>query len=328
MFLSIFMAMNNVITLITIRKCASELKLDTCYLKHTTSDEGTEFYTYYYGKCDSGEKCFLAGEAYKCMTPKRLLRLNEECVVGSECESGLCKNEKCSYSEEGEPCGYNQCGPGLYCKKQTNSEDVEYVCAKSSLENEYCSDDNKCVPYLECGNDSKCVKKFSLEDGTETRSDDACKSGFATDIFGGDKSVCASVTVNDECDSKQKCTLIYSAGDEVKERETSCDSIIVGKTLRYICIYDSASPERKQYIKLYKERFEELNKEELLEIEDYKSLDSKEVKKAYVMYYYLSKLFYADQCVIDYYMAEEGLNSQGMISFKKILLIGLIVLLI
>ena len=57
MFISIFMVMNNLITGVTIRKCTSELELDTCYLYYNTIENGKSITTEYYGTCDSGEKC-------------------------------------------------------------------------------------------------------------------------------------------------------------------------------------------------------------------------------------------------------------------------------
>ena len=51
----------------------------------------------------------------------------------------------------------------------------------------------------------------------------------------------------------------------------------------------------KMYWMLYRERFAELEDEDLKKIEDYDSLDSKEIKKVNVMYSYNFRILGAEQ---------------------------------
>ena len=80
-----------------------------------------------------------------------------------------------------------------------------------------------------------------------------------------------------------------------------------------------------EYIELYREKLEELDDDDLKDIDDYDTLDSSKIAKAFYKAWLRIEFLDAEQCVIDYYMNSA---SQGMISLKKILLIGLVALLI
>ena len=80
-----------------------------------------------------------------------------------------------------------------------------------------------------------------------------------------------------------------------------------------------------EFIRLYKEKFEELEEEKPEGIENYYTFNSKDILETYVKYSNRPYLLDGEQCVIDYYMSSV---SQGKISLKKILFIGLIALLI
>ena len=324
MFLSIFMVLNKVITDdITIRTCASKLELDTCYFESYVTEDGVEKYIEYYGECKSGEICSFAGFAYKCISPKFLLKLNKDCVINDECQSNLCKDGKCSESNVGEPCTSNrQCGKGFYCKDEDNDSKV---CAKYAYEGETCGNGIECIPYLACGKD-KCVKKFSLENGEETHDHNACKSGVAEYFDSG--YICTEITVTNKCSTEDICVLEYKHGEKKSEGECDCTYTSDGK---YECDYEDGSPEMQEYMTLYKKKFEELKEEDLEEIENYNTLDSEDLMEAYVKYDKSPKLRGAEQCVIDYYVSQESLEFQSFqrtISLKKILLIGLMAFLI
>ena len=197
--------MNNLITAESIitRTCASKLELDTCYLESKTFDGKDELVTQYYGKCKSNEICVettfgeIGGFGHKCVKVKSLLKLEKDCVAKGECQSGVCKDNKCSYLNSGDVCSNDiNCGNGLYCKRMYSQEylDGSYgVCTEYVPEGGNCSDD-ECKPYLACGTDNKCVKKFSLDDGDETVESSACKSGFSDSHSG--KNICISVIVD------------------------------------------------------------------------------------------------------------------------------------
>ena len=325
MFFSIFMILNNVITEeITIKTCASKLELDTCHFESYVIENGVVKNVKYYGECKSGEICSPAGFAYKCVSPKYLLKLNKDCVLNDECQSGLCKEGKCSESSVGEPCTSNrQCGgKGFYCKDE---DDYSKVCAKYAYDGETCGDGIECIPYLACGKD-KCIKKYSLENGEETHDHYACKSGVAENLGSG--YICTDITVTNKCSTENTCLMEYKYGDKKKEIYCDCEYTSDGK---YECDYQDGSLEMQEYMKLYKEKFEELKEEDLEEIENYYTLDSEDLMEAYVKYQESPKLKAAEQCVIDYYVSEKSLEFQSFqrtISLKKTLLIGLIALLI
>ena len=105
------------------------------------------------------------------MKVKYLLKQDEDCIVNEECKSGICKNKICSYINDGDVCdGSEQCAKGSRCSYPPSSDgESERICRKYALENEACDNDSlKCLPYLTCGTDNKCVKKYSLEDGAKT----------------------------------------------------------------------------------------------------------------------------------------------------------------
>ena len=324
MFLSIFMALNNVISAyITIRTCASKLELDTCFLESQVIEDGVEKNIEYYGECKSGEICAPAGSFAKCVSRKYLLKLNKDCVTNGECQSNLCKDNKCSELSVGDDClTSEQCGKGFYCKEEDNDSKV---CAKYAYEGETCGNGIKCIPYLACGKD-KCVKKFSLENGEETHDHNACKSGVAYDLGSGN--ICTEIKFTNKCSTEDKCVLEYKHGEKKIERDYYCTYTSDGK---YECDYEDGSPEMQEYMTLYKKKFEELKEEDLEEIENYNTLDSEDLMEAYVKYDKSPKLRGAEQCVIDYYVSQESLEFQSFqrtISLKKILLIGLMAFLI
>ena len=320
MFLSIFMVLNNLISAsTTIRTCASKLKLDTCYLSTTVTENDVDKYIKYYGACDSGEICAEIDDVYKCVSRKYLLKLNKDCIANEECQSQLCKENKCSELSAGDVCSSgNQCGKGLYCKRGENGK----VCTKYAAEGEACDNDTYCLPYLVCGGD-KCVKKFSLENGQATQDDYACQSGVTYDF--GKGTICTGFTVQDECSTKNECKVEYTYDGQNGKSNYGCRSTADGKS---VCGYSLGTPEMDEYIKQYKKKFEELDKEDLEEIENYDTLDSKDILEAYVKFENYPNLKNAEECVLNYYLSEMSESSQGMISLKKILLIGLIALFI
>ena len=323
MFLSIFMALNNLISAyITTRTCASKLELDTCMLESHVIEDGVRKIIEYYGECKSDEICAPAGSSAKCVSRKYLLKLNKDCVTNGECQSNLCKDNKCSELSVGEACFTSeQCGKGFYCREDNDDN----KCAKYASEGEICGNGIECLPYLACGGDI-CVKKFSLENGQKTRDNYACKSGVAENLDNG--YICTDIIVTDKCSDDDRCDIEYKYGDKKRDDDCECTYTSDGK---YECNYQDGSPAMIEYMTLYKEKFEELKEQELEEIENYDTLDSKDLMEAYVKYKNNPRLKAAEQCVIDFHISQDSLESQsslGIISLKKILLIGLCALLI
>ena len=60
-------------------KCASELEMDTCYLRETSGSDSI----IYMGACakgQSGQSCELVNDIGKCVTPEKLLDIDDSCV--------------------------------------------------------------------------------------------------------------------------------------------------------------------------------------------------------------------------------------------------------
>ncbi len=76
-------------------KCADELKLDTCYL-----ESGSDTYV---KACGKGKTCEQTeGGAYACVKRKNLLEEGDKCIVDEECQSGVCKDKKCTVLKDGD----------------------------------------------------------------------------------------------------------------------------------------------------------------------------------------------------------------------------------
>ena len=166
-FGSLFLLYNAEIT--KVYKCAKDLKADLC----SAFESKNEVETYYYKGCPKGQKCNYYCSKYV----DKELKEGKKCVIDSECKSGLCKNEKCSYIPDGDNCsGYSSsCGPKSYCK--------DNICTALETEGKLCEKSWNCVLGTICkisGNDNtyKCIKMFSMEDGVKANDQYLCKSGL------------------------------------------------------------------------------------------------------------------------------------------------------
>ena len=141
----------------------------------------------------------------------------------------------------------------------------------------------------------------------------------------GNSEICTDITVHDECSTKNRCTLEYTHNGQSIEKNNFCALASNGKS---VCGFYYGNPEMDEYIKQYKAILEKLDEEDLEKMENYGTLDSKDIFEAYIKFINYPELKDAEQCVIDHYVSRAYDSSQGMISLKKILLIGLIALLL
>ena len=243
-------------------KCAKDLKADLCYAKETNDDVTT----YYVKGCSKGKKCNI--DKGVCIKYKnKLLKEGKKCIIDSECQTGLCRNGKCSYLSDGDDCSnyydypdFDACGPKSYCKSG--------ICAKLEIEGNACQGNSKrCVLDTICGTTGedasnwenyKCIKMFSIEDGVTVSDKLMCKSGLT--------------------DDDEKCI----------KRETKTE-------------------EWDEYVKEYNKRLDKINDDEkrkITDIENRETLDNRNVAKKYVeadQYFYeiLEKAEDRD-CIKDY----------------------------
>ena len=172
-------------------KCADEIKLDTCYLEGT---EGETRVTYVKA-CGGGKVCTEEeyGNIGICVKPKELRNEDEKCTSPLECRSGICTDNKCAIKKENDACKKDdECGKSAVCKGTEDSK----VCKPLSGKNGECTNEYHCQIGLTCSN-NKCIEHFSLDVGSVTDDDYACKTGKKQ----GNK--CATyTTVDSKCVSK------------------------------------------------------------------------------------------------------------------------------
>ena len=143
-----------------IYKCASDLKVDTCYFKDYQSTESLDTYTYYVNACPKGKYCIELSDkgnedgilVNQCMKKKHYLDEGDKCAIGSECKSGVCTDNKCVTYEEGHTCSSSkECKTGLYCK----TNDKANACTKYLKKGDSCKE-GTCRPGLECSH-GQCI---------------------------------------------------------------------------------------------------------------------------------------------------------------------------
>ena len=117
-------------------KCASNIKLNTCFIYTTKEDEKTVAYV---NGCGKGKICKEVQQMFQCVKVKTLLEEGDKCELAEECQSGLCSSKKCVFKKEGEECtSDNNCGKGLFCK----SKDNVGTCQKFLKEGDECESDD------------------------------------------------------------------------------------------------------------------------------------------------------------------------------------------
>ena len=275
-------------------KCASDLKVDTCYFKDYQSTESTDTYTYYVDACPKGKYCVDLSDddntegilVNQCMKKKHYLDEGDKCEVGSECKSGICTDKKCVAYEEGKTCSKTkECKLGLYCKTSDKSK----TCAKYLKKGDKCDmKQEQCRPGLECGN-GQCVDNFSINNGEKSDNWWACKSGEKFPNKG--EVQCGEVTSVGECDKNNQAVVKIQFSSE-ETYTVSCSDYIPELDSDYSALkkanYDK--DEWKNFVeKLDKYREDILEDDDNLE---YKALDNldvytfgiKELQKLWIEY--------------------------------------------
>lgn len=141
----------------------------------------------------------------------------EACSQNAHCFSGKCTSGKCEGAASGASCTIDKnCNAGLYCEASK--------CTAQKAAGESCNDENECQNTLTCSN-NKCVAYYSLANGTETMTPNACNSGLIR--VSGTKVICDSrtLTTNSCTDTTDSC--VYTWASDSKTDDTvgcQCDS--------------------------------------------------------------------------------------------------------
>ena len=308
---------------VTKYKCASDLKLDTCYLRdeQTTTDSTTT--TIYVDACHKGKVCqgstFAFGSS-QCVKVNFLLQEGEKCESPSECVSGKCENKKCKSIEDGAACeDTNECKIGSYCKND--------VCAKYLAKGADCSGDSEgCRPGLVCSN-NVCVPLFSLDNGEKSGPDSGCKSGHS--YYNNDGYQCGIVK------SVTACTTGASSSEAVitfaSDVTVSCDCDSSSGCAQLQNDIDTQEVYNK-YIEEVTDRINDILEDEDV-IENYKitkdanSFGIKKLKELYVEYAHYDEIALAESdddkdCVRDYFIRQMSSNKLYL-SFYGLVLLAL-----
>lgn len=317
-------------------KCASNIKLDTCFLSITKEDGTTVGYV---DGCAKGKICQPIGSVYQCVKPKTLLEEGDKCEFNEECQSRICSSNKCVVKKEGEACKFNSndCGKNLFCR--TKIGESEGTCQKLLKEGEECSSSEfiylLCQSGFRCyktGTNTKelCTKKYSLEDGTLSPTDSLCKSGKSVRKNLNDWDYyCATIKNIGQCKEDPSNAGSYiadltvslgGATDEVVPTSCSCKSATDCST------YESVpSKEETDYIEAYVKTLNDLLKDDDTDFKtisgDY--LNDKDLLEKYVLYEYKDEIPSGDDkdCVVDFFMTIEK-DSSSFLKFSLFTLLA------
>ena len=158
-------------------KCASELEMDTCYLRETSGSDSI----IYMGACAKGQSCELVNDIGKCVTPEKLLDIDDSRVSPLECRSGMCTNGKCSVYTIGAAYTFDdQCPKNSYCK--TIGSDKK--CTQFVGLDEACTQTEDCQIGMAChiigaNTSGVCKVKFGFDIGTETNDGALCNTAIS-----------------------------------------------------------------------------------------------------------------------------------------------------
>lgn len=295
----------------TVYKCASDLKLDTCYLTEVTKvgDETTT--TIYVDACSKGKFCNYGESsdlpiANQCVKFKFLLLEGEKCESPSECFSGMCNSNKCAASGEGTKCSEDyECKVGYYCKDSGDSK----VCAKYAGKGESCEGDIECRPGLSC-EENKCVVKYTLENGKTVDYSSSCKSGHR--FNSGDGYKCGIVKTVGTCSSSSGTAEATITFDTDKTVNCQCSGNYDDSCSTYQEYKDSQSA-LDEYVKAFSDKIDDiLDDDEYLEHymlnEDEDTFGIKKLREKWVEYDKYSEIASASEddkdCVRDFFIRQ------------------------
>ena len=325
----LFIAINSILAEDTVSyKCASELKLDTCYLKDVIEGTDSKTITYYVDACGKGKKCEeKTGSSItsQCSKVKYLLLEGDKCTAPSECYSGKCDGEKCAVISDGGKCSdIKECAIGSYCAGSGDDK----TCKKYLAKDADCSQDNEgCRPGLTCVND-KCIPLFSLANGEKANNDNGCKSYYT--FNNNNEEQCGEVKSVPSCTAGSTVDAVIDFGTDVTVK-CNCEG---GSGGDYGCSYLSGILENQDAWNKYAEEFAK-HADDIIEDDDYLEIaklsgDSnafgiKKLREKYVEYRYYDKISQAPtdddkDCVRDYYARQLSSNKLYMNIFGIALL--------
>lgn len=179
-------------------KCENDkAKNGACYFSiYDTKKDSYEYAIF--DKCGKGKYCVEGG---LCIKPLEQIKNGKKCNYDNDCSSGSCINKKCSGAKEGEKCyDSTNCEAGLICYSDSNGVQKCVKPAKEGTKPE----NTRCMDGLLVGDDEKCVKYGTLDDGSElknVRDELLCKSGLAHSDK-NNKYICDSIDTEPICEDK------------------------------------------------------------------------------------------------------------------------------
>ena len=319
--------------------------------------------------CDTNQYCQTLTRKYDeisiglCTYNFKRLYHNDKCSHNSECSSMSCSKSKCEGIELNNFCspGRFQCENKLVCKKFKERyiyDEIRevYRCSELSKIGENCVSNYECDEKLVCDsnyliddinkfdinsyknvisqifNETKCVKRASLENGAITREPMACKSGVVInyELFEGTKEIlCVSKNkVIKDCDKNNKCIIEVNLGNiGIKQIEQDCVFTTKGNPL---CPLNEKEIAWNEYLEKYDKYYEsgdanKLRKDNIYHIPVYKdNFNNLDVAKYFWKYKDWEHTLEADECTEAYFF----LNNNGKYLFLSvifyILLIGIL----
>lgn len=318
----------------SVYKCASDLKMNTCYMEEYEEEGDNVIETTYVEACPKGKICIektgsgdLPLPTSQCVKVKYLLFEGEKCESKSECFSGKCNQNRCEAVKEGEKCSKdNECKLGYYCK----GEEPNQVCAKYAAKGEECDDDSQCRPGLVCSK-NKCTQMFSVKNGAESDRDSACESGS---VF---NEKCGEIQKVDSCEGKvtSKATITFKEDTEV---ECQCNG---GGDYRYseLQYAYNIKDKKKAFIEEFNKHIEDILKDDDY-LEDYfrdisiyynnkMTFGIKKLKEKWIEIEKFDEIDAAAEddkdCVRDYYVRQLS-SSHLYISMYAVILFALVLL--
>ena len=305
-----------------IYKCASDLKVDTCYFKDYQSTESLDTYTYYVNACPKGKYCIELSDkgnedgilVNQCMKKKHYLDEGDKCAIGSECKSGVCTDNKCVTYEEGHTCSSSkECKTGLYCK----TNDKANACTKYLKKGDSCKE-GTCRPGLECSH-GQCINMHSMNNGEKSDNWWACKSG--EHFLNKGERQCGEVTSVGECDKNNQAVVkiqfsseeTYTVGcsGHISELDSTYTAL---KTANYDRVeWKNFVTELEKHIDDILEDDDYLEYQALDGYDTYLSFGIKELQKLWIEYHQKAEIEAAadddaKECVREYYLRQLNSN--------------------